>query len=45
MIKEQFFPTTIYGKDVQLDNGLLDKDRDWETTRDCLIPRLTGLTL
>ena len=22
MIKEQFFPTTIYGKDVKLDNQL-----------------------
>ena len=23
MIKEQFFPTTIYGKDTQLDNNTL----------------------
>ena len=23
MIKEQFFPTTIYGKDIQLDNETL----------------------
>ena len=24
MIKEQFFPTTVYGKDVQLDNQALE---------------------
>jgi len=23
MIKEQFFPTTVYGKDVKLDNQML----------------------
>jgi len=26
MIKEQFFPTTVYGKDVQLDNDKLTQD-------------------
>jgi uncharacterized protein (TIGR02466 family) len=26
MIKEQFFPTTVYGKDVQLDNAKLAQD-------------------
>jgi uncharacterized protein (TIGR02466 family) len=26
MIKEQFFPTTVYGKDVQLDNAKLTQD-------------------
>ena len=26
MIKEQFFPTTIYGKDVKLDNRLFEKE-------------------
>ena len=26
MIKEQFFPTTIYGKDVELDNRLFEKE-------------------
>ena len=26
MIKEQFFPTTIYGKDIQLDNQALEHD-------------------
>ena len=26
MIKEQFFPTTVYGKDVQLDNAKLVQD-------------------
>ena len=23
MIKEQFFPTTVYGKDIKLDNQML----------------------
>ena len=26
MIKEQFFSTTIYGKDVKLDNKLFEKE-------------------
>ena len=26
MIKEQFFPTTIYGKDVKLDNQLFTNE-------------------
>jgi len=26
MIKEEFFPTTIYGKDVQLDNRLFERE-------------------
>jgi len=26
MIKEQFFPTTIYGKDIKLDNELFEKE-------------------
>ena len=26
MIKEQFFPTTIYGKDIKLDNRLFEKE-------------------
>tara|TARA_A100001515_G_scaffold131585_1_gene119471 strand:+ start:183 stop:761 length:579 start_codon:yes stop_codon:yes gene_type:complete len=26
MIKEQFFPTTIYGKDIQIDNRLFEKE-------------------
>jgi hypothetical protein len=26
MIKEEFFPTTVYGFDVKLDNDKLEKD-------------------
>ena len=26
MIKEQFFPTTIYGKDIKIDNRLFEKE-------------------
>ena len=30
MIKEQFFPTTIYARDVKLDNRLFEKEIiDW----------------
>ena len=30
MIKEQFFPTTIYGKDVKLDNRLFEHEiKEW----------------
>ena len=34
MIKEQFFPTTIYGKDVKLDNQMFANEIViWENGR------------
>ena len=39
MIKEQFFPTTIYGKDVKLDNQLFANEivEFWSNQSNCIM--------
>ena len=40
MIKEAFFPTFIYGKDLQLDNKYFEREIvEWFDTREDLITR------